>query len=655
MIFLSPGFLWGFALLAPLVAVFLLKVRPRRHPVTAIFLWDQILTQRKATTLFQRLRDLLSLLLLALAAAALILAASRPRIDGGDTRDVLILIDRSVSMSADLDPGRPGVSRFEAAVDRAGALVRSLGGQRRAAIATVDDRLTYAVPLTDEPRRLREALGRLAVGQSPSDRKVLTGLEQLSGLNRELRVILLTDGVGLAAPAEAETFLPAPAGADADAVAGDDDAAAGPVVEVVRLGPSAGSAVPGNVGLAAADLVAGGGEQGATLLLSVVSSFSEPVQGEATLTALGPPPETDASAATGRAEQEAPGVVVRVIPLDIAPGRNAPRLYPLEAAPGRYRLSLTRVDGDGDAQPDALAADDTAFLSLPSPRPLRVAVSAGDRYFFETAVQAFAFRSDLMELVRRGEPADLAIFRGGAPSGVEGPPLRVVFAPDAAGGGVTEVGEALAAALPRVLLPNHPVLRFFPAESIGFQGARRLRAAAGSAVLVADATGVPLIWQTRDPDAGTVTLVVNLDPAAGDFVLSPYFPVLVHAAATHLGGRTEARRATYLTGASVPVPGLRPGEAAAVRFAEGGEVTATPATPVRLERAGFHVAETPREPVDLPASAMHGDESRLVGLPDAGGAAVELPGGYLPWVWLVVVALGVLVAEEVLYHRRKVG
>ena len=165
---LSPAFLWGFALLAPLVAVYLLRVRPRRHAVNAIFLWDEIFSQRKATSLLQRLRDLFSLLLLALAAIALVLAAARPQFAATDDRDILLLVDRSVSMSADADPDRPGHSRFSAAIDRAESLVRGLGGERRLAVATVDDRLDFATFLTTEPRRLRAALGELTPGQGPS-------------------------------------------------------------------------------------------------------------------------------------------------------------------------------------------------------------------------------------------------------------------------------------------------------------------------------------------------------------------------------------------------------------------------------------------------------------------------------------------------------
>ena len=59
--FLAPGMLWFAALLAPLVAAYLLKVRPTRRATTTLFLWDELLQQRRATTLFNRLRDLLSL------------------------------------------------------------------------------------------------------------------------------------------------------------------------------------------------------------------------------------------------------------------------------------------------------------------------------------------------------------------------------------------------------------------------------------------------------------------------------------------------------------------------------------------------------------------------------------------------------------------
>ncbi len=332
MSFLSPLFLLGFGLLAPLVAVYLLKVRPRKHPTAALFLWDEILSQKKASALLQRLRDLLSLLLLALAAVALVLAAAGLRFGDADARDTLVLVDRSVSMNANADPARPGVSRFEAAVDRARGLVAAASGERRVAVATVDDTLDFASFLTDRPRRLRQALDALEPGQTANAAAAFAGLADLTSTtdaDAGLRVVLLTDGVGLP---------PVPAG-----------------VEVVRVDATV---APANLGLTAADLVAtgpgGSGSGGvggeATLFFATANAGPEPVEAELTLT-----PAEPADAAP-----------LLVLPLTLAPGENPARLTGVLAPPGRHVLRLRRAGGNDRA--DALPDDDEAFLTLAAPR-----------------------------------------------------------------------------------------------------------------------------------------------------------------------------------------------------------------------------------------------------------------------------------------------
>ena len=62
--FLAPLFFWSFLSFIPLVAIYFLKVRPRRKETTAYFLWSRVFTEKKATSLFNRLRDMLSLILL---------------------------------------------------------------------------------------------------------------------------------------------------------------------------------------------------------------------------------------------------------------------------------------------------------------------------------------------------------------------------------------------------------------------------------------------------------------------------------------------------------------------------------------------------------------------------------------------------------------
>ena len=67
MTFGFPAFFWASLALIPLAAVYFIRTRPRRQSVNAYFLWEKIFQQKAASSLFQRLRNLLSLLLLAIA------------------------------------------------------------------------------------------------------------------------------------------------------------------------------------------------------------------------------------------------------------------------------------------------------------------------------------------------------------------------------------------------------------------------------------------------------------------------------------------------------------------------------------------------------------------------------------------------------------
>ncbi len=153
MTFLHPMMIWSLAALLPLAAFYFLKVRPRRKPTTAFFLWDKVFQERRASSLFKRLRDAWSLLLMMLACAAICLALARP--EWNDRRqDVLILIDNSASMAAK-DGSTP---RIDAAKRAAAEIIEGLNGAQRAAVATVAERVIYRSHLTDNPRELLDTV-----------------------------------------------------------------------------------------------------------------------------------------------------------------------------------------------------------------------------------------------------------------------------------------------------------------------------------------------------------------------------------------------------------------------------------------------------------------------------------------------------------------
>ena len=54
--FVNPQFLWGFLALIPLIIAYLLKVKPRRQPTNAWFLWQKVFEEKSSSALFSKLK-----------------------------------------------------------------------------------------------------------------------------------------------------------------------------------------------------------------------------------------------------------------------------------------------------------------------------------------------------------------------------------------------------------------------------------------------------------------------------------------------------------------------------------------------------------------------------------------------------------------------
>ncbi|MEX0885616.1 MAG: VWA domain-containing protein [Phycisphaeraceae bacterium] len=353
MTLLSPAFLWALAALLPLAAVYLLKVRPRRTPATAMFLWQRVQQQRKATSLFRRLRDAASLVLVALAMIALALAMARPQFGDDDRRDLLILIDRSASMVA----RDGGATRLARARDEAQRIVRALDGQQRAAVASVAGSIRYHAPMTTDRRALSRAIDAVLPGAMPMRADALAELAERSDWADDIRVVLLSDGL-----------------------LGGGELPDG--VELLTVGGPA-----DNAGIVACDMqrIAGSTDQLA-LYVQLASSFDEPVNVDLLI--------------------EHDGAVQRVVPMTVQPGLNDGQMVELTGPAGPWRV---RLDID-----DALPLDDAAYLVVARPQPIRVTVAAEDRYFFDHSVQAFADVDRSLQLVT--EDADVVLAQRAEPA-----------------------------------------------------------------------------------------------------------------------------------------------------------------------------------------------------------------------------------------------
>ncbi len=521
---LSPAFLWTLAALAPLAAIYFLKVRPRKKPVTAYFLWRKIFTEKKASALFKRLRDVLSLLLMVLAFAAVAFALAEPDFAGDERKDLLIVVDHSASMSA-----KDGTTtRLEQAKSRARAIIAGLNGTQRAAVASFAATTEMRAHPTRHRKSLLEAVDAIGPSELPSRVEALRALQPGNEWMKNTRVLLITDGCL-------------------------DDPDRLPTVEVIRIGTPV-----QNAGIARADLraVPGGPERLGLFLLPMLAATEE-VKTDITLT------HADS------------GQLVKVIPVTLQPGENAAVTLTLDDAPaGRWTATL--------GLEDALSLDNTASFYVPPRQPVPVGILSSDPYFLQNVVAAFERSDQTLALTSNAEEAAIFLAKGRAPQTAS----AVVFQPEGDSPFWTKVGEELLSPVPKVVAKNHPLLRYLDAETIDFSGARQVTAPTGAVVLVADESGTPLIYLMRQ-GAQTVC-VVNLDPVAARFYLSAWFPVLIHNATAHLTNRESTPPATVATGTSLRVPGLAEGAPATLKGPDGREKAIAGPFTGTLEKTGFH-------------------------------------------------------------------
>ena len=152
--FLYPFYFWAMLGLLPLIGIYFLKVRPRRKPTSAFFLWEKLFDQKRSTSLFQKLRDLLSLLLMLLAFIAIVFALTSPIFNNDQRKDLFIIIDNSASMSAKDKNG----TRLEEAQSLAKGIIQSLNHNQRAAVASMSLDIRYMSHFTTSPRTLMDAV-----------------------------------------------------------------------------------------------------------------------------------------------------------------------------------------------------------------------------------------------------------------------------------------------------------------------------------------------------------------------------------------------------------------------------------------------------------------------------------------------------------------
>lgn len=186
---------WLFALLAPLVIFYFLKLKRPRQTISSLVLWRQVLSDQRVNSPFQRFKRNLLLLLQILLLALLVLAAMQPflRRESGTTGRLPILIDVSASMGAlDRDGGR---TRLEEAKAQLRERINTLPSGQELCLIAFSKTARKLTDFTNNQTELRDALNALEVEDVPGELEEALQLTQAVARTSPFsRALVVTDG-----------------------------------------------------------------------------------------------------------------------------------------------------------------------------------------------------------------------------------------------------------------------------------------------------------------------------------------------------------------------------------------------------------------------------------------------------------------------------
>jgi hypothetical protein len=671
----------GAAVLA--IGAYIIKMRRRRFEVPFSRLWQRVLEQRDANALWKQLKRLLSLLLILLIIAIMLFAALDPTLGVVDrkARSVVVLFDASASMKAMDGNERGDQSRLDAARARAKHLIDGMGGGDVAMIMKVDGQATPMSRFSGDAAMLDKIIDGIAASDTPADltRALGAAADALRDRPNPL-IVLVSDG---AFPEQQLSLVrwspPAARGT-----------AAAPPAEPTAAGAAAASWTTKN--LAAVDLsgidvrylpVGRRSDNVGIIAFNVRRYIANKAAYEVYIEAQNfgqEPAHRQLTLYNG-------DTAVDVRRIDLAPGQRIHQIYAKlpASADDKLRASLRPVDGAGGS--DAFALDDQAFALLPARKKQKVLLVGSPNLYLEGALLVYE-NIDLIGRVTAEEYAarpaiadgtDVVVFDDVTPAAVPPPPTSLLyFHPTGPASPIAVRGEVLAPHITEVD-EGHPVMRWVTLSDVYMDRSDAFApdAARGESTL-AFSVRDPIVAAKRDGKRKILAVGFSL-PAQGrdsatDLPMRVAFPMLLVNALDWFAGDQTDLLTTYPTGTRerVPLDGVVGASEAEVRGPDG-QLTHTPVIDGLAtfygSRVGYYdlAAKAPDGSVlariELAANLASPEESDIapstkLTLGGPGGKQLTEPEAFAIshsqklWIYLIVLAAGLILVEWITYHRR---
>lgn len=612
---------------AAVVVFYILKLKRRPVPVPFAKIWERILRDKEATSLFSQLKRLFSLLLQLALLALMLLALGDPRTAANmiEGRNIVVLIDASASMKAvDVPP-----SRIEAAREEVKKMVRGLSGSDRMLIAQMDAAITPLSTLTGEIADLEAAVAAVKASDATADfaRALRFATDTLRGLPSP-EIILVSDGA-----------------------LGEPSDVAGPV----ELGDVKLSYVP----------IGKGGRNAAITQFSVRRYPLDKSRYEVMLEVT----NTSEEALDLELSLLGDGQLTDLTRIKLQPKERLPRFYPnLSGASRTLEAKLALADGGSDDLP----ADDRVFALLPERRRARIQVVSTGNMFLEAALLLDEYL-DVTVIDPKRYPAngtfDVTIFDGVTPSVASGSGSLLYLNPTGANVPF-EVGKEVEDTDPNYRLgfdeldAKHPVLRYTALSDVNVARAHVLKGEKEDKVIGQSYKG-PLLIQGRR--AGVKFVAMGFDIRESDLPLRVSWPLLLLNIVNDFVEEDTGYISSFRTGSVWHIPASSAAESGTLELPDGTKRT----VPIKDGRAvflgqhaGFYTLSVGPEGseeksmfaanLSAPAESAITPSQELKVHGRSAGSVGEFKIGVRReiWVYLLAAVLLVTAIEWLTYHRR---
>jgi hypothetical protein len=681
------------------VGAYIIKMRRRRFEVPFSELWKRVLDTKDANALWKQLKRLLSLLLVLAIIGLVLFAALDPTLGAVDrkARSVVILIDASASMKT-TDANEEGtLSRIDAAKKKADELIDSMGGGDLAMIIKVDGQATPLSRFTNDKAMLHKyvngvaqqegiagaALDGVTASDTPADlpRALGAAADALRDRKNPL-VVLISDG---AFPEAALGLVNWDKSAATPAPAAGSGSAAEPALKNLAAVDLAGVDVrfvpvgraSENVGIVAFNVRRYIANKAAYEVFIEIQNFGkEPTKRRLTLLNGGTPVDTRT--------------------VELGPGQRVKHIY--EKLPASEENQLRATIGPlRDAQDKALPGtsdlfglDDVAYALLPARKKQKVLMVTVDNLFLEGALLVYdnvdptkVTPDEYKANPNITDGMDAVIFDDFTPETLPPPPASLLYFHPTGPGSPFVVRSELSNPRITEIAEDHPVMRWVTMSDVYTDKSNTfaIDAKKGDSSL-AFSVRDSIVAAKRDGRRKILAFGFSLPAAdresATDLPMRVAFPMLLVNTLDWFAGDNADLLTTYPTGRRerIPLDGVVGASEAIVTGPDAVE-TKTPIIDGLAtfygSRVGFYdvaAVDTTVKGEDgkpkvmanirLAANLASVDESDIAPSSELtlGGRKLSAPEAFAVtrsqklWWYFVAIALALIVAEWITYHRR---